>query len=51
MKGKIAPDVYKEVILSFRSRAGSLSEEKIGTYLPFFPKRNMVERILYEEVI
>ncbi len=50
MKSKLPSDLYKEVILSFRSRTGSLSEEKIGTYLPFFPKRNMIERILYEEV-
>ena len=50
MKNKLPSDMYKEVILSFRSLVGSLSEEKIGTYLPFFPKRNMVERILYEEV-
>jgi len=50
MKSKLPSDLYKEVILSFRSRAGSLSEEKIGRYLPCFPKRNMIERILYEEV-
>ena len=50
MKSKLPSDLYKEVILSFRSRIGSLSEEKIGSYLPFFPKRNMIERILYEEV-
>ncbi len=50
MKSKLPSDLYKEVILSFRSRTGSLSEEKIGNYLPFFPKRNMIERILYEEV-
>jgi len=50
MKNKLPSDLYKEVVLSFRSRVGSLSEEKIGNYLPFFPKRNMIERILYEEV-
>lgn len=50
MKSKLPSDLYKEVILSFRSKVGSLSEEKIGTYLPLFPKRDMIERILYEEV-
>ena len=50
MKNKLPSDLYKEVILSFRTRVGSLSEEKIGAYLPLFPKRDMIERILYEEV-
>ena len=50
MKNKLPSDLYKEVILSFRARVGMLSEEKIGAYLPLFPKRNMIERILYEEV-
>ena len=50
MKSKLPSDLYKEVILSFRARIGMLSEEKIGAYLPLFPKRNMIERILYEEV-
>ena len=50
MKSKLPSDLYKEVILAFRSRANSLSEEKIGEYLRLFPKRNMIERILYEEV-
>jgi len=50
MKSKLPSDIYKEVILSFRSCASSLSEEKIGLYLPLFPKRDMIERILYEEV-
>ena len=50
MKSKLPSDLYKEVILAFRSRTGAMSEEKIGTYLQLFPKRNMIERILYEEV-
>lgn len=50
MKSKLPSDLYKEVILAFRSRTGVLSEEKIGEYLRRFPKRNMIERILYEEV-
>ncbi len=50
MKSKLPSDMYKEVILAFRSRTKYLSEEKIGAYLQLFPKRNMIERILYEEV-
>lgn len=50
MKSKLPPDLYKEVILAFRTRADKLSTEKIGEYLERFPKRNMIERILYEEV-
>ena len=50
MKSKLPSDLYKEVILAFRSRVKSLSEEKIGEYIQLFPKRNMIERILYEEV-
>ena len=50
MKSKLPPELYKEVILSFRTKGNSLSMEKIGQYLPHFPKRNMIERILYEEV-
>ena len=50
MKSKLPSDLYKEVIMAFRSRSSSLSEEKIGTYLQLFPKRNLIERILYEEV-
>ena len=50
MKSKLPSDLYKEVILSFRAKVGALSEEKIGAYLPMFPKRDMIERILYEEV-
>jgi predicted transcriptional regulator of viral defense system len=50
MKSKLPSELYKEVILSFRAKENSLSKEKIGQYLPHFPKRNMIERILYEEV-
>ena len=50
MKSKLPPELYKEVILSFRAKGNSLSMGKIGQYLPHFPKRNMIERILYEEV-
>jgi predicted transcriptional regulator of viral defense system len=50
MKSKLPSDLYKEVVLAFRSRTGTMSEEKIGAYLQLFPKRNMIERILYEEV-
>ena len=50
MKSKLPPELYKEVILSFRAKGDALSMEKIGEYLPHFPKRNMIERILYDEV-
>jgi hypothetical protein len=47
---KLPPELYEEVILSFMAKGNSLSMEKIGQYLPHFSKRNMIERILYEEV-
>lgn len=50
MKCKLPSDLYKEVILGFRARVDHLSTEKIGDYLRRFPKRNLIERILYEEV-
>jgi predicted transcriptional regulator of viral defense system len=50
MKSKLPPELYKEIILSFRAKENTLSKEKIGHYLPHFPKKNMIERILYEEV-
>lgn len=50
MKSKLPSDLYKEVILAFRSRADRLSAEKICDYLTGFPKRNLIERIVYEEV-
>jgi len=50
MKSKLASDLYKEVVLAYRSMSGKLSMERIGAYLKHFPKRAMIERILYEEV-
>ena len=50
MKGKIAPDVYKEVILSFRRRAAELEAYKIADYLVHFAKRDAIESIIYQEV-
>ena len=50
MKNKLPSDLYKEVVLSFRSRISELEPSKIQTYLKAFPKREMIENILYEEV-
>ena len=50
MKGKIAPDLYKEVVLSFRRRATELAAYKIADYLAHFAKRDAIETIIYEEV-
>ena len=50
MKGKLAPDLYKEVVLSFRRRSANLEAYKIADYLVHFPRRDAIEQIIYEEV-
>ena len=50
MKGKIAPDMYKEVVLSFRRRTSELKAYKIADYLVHFAKRDAIESILYQEI-
>ena len=50
LKRKLAPDLYKEVVLSFRRRAGELEAYKIADYLAHFAKRDAIEKIIYEEV-
>ena len=50
MKSRLPSDLYKEVILEFRKRADSMYPAKIGEYLVGFPKRDMIERIIDEEV-
>ncbi len=50
MKTKLSADLYKEVILRFRKRTESLSTNKLSTYLQHFPKRDALEKIIYEEV-
>ncbi len=50
MKSALPSDLYKEVILEFRRRAEEMYESKIGEYLVGFPKREMIERIIDEEV-
>lgn len=50
LKGKISPDQYKEVVLSFRRRATELAAYKIADYLAHFAKRDAIETIIYEEV-
>lgn len=50
MKGKLAPDLYKEVILAFRKRVDEMIPSKITDYLQHFAKRDAIEAIIYEEV-
>ncbi len=50
MKNKLSADLYKEVVLSFRKRTSSLSSYKLSDYLPYFSKRDILEKIIYEEV-
>ena len=50
MKNLMPADLYREVISNYRTRIGELSPAKITDYLEKFPKRNMIERILDEEV-
>ena len=50
MKGKLAPDLYKEVVLSFRRRSAKLEAYKIADYLVHFPRRDAIEQIIYEEI-
>ena len=50
MKGKLAPDLYKEVVLSFRRRSAEIAAYKIADYLSCFARRDTIETIIYEEV-
>ena len=50
MKAKLDPDLYKEVILSFRKRSDKLETYKITDYLQHFAKRDAIETVVYEEV-
>ena len=50
MKTSLPSDLYKEVVLEFRRRTGSMQPAKIGEYLVGFPKRELIERIIDEEV-
>ena len=50
MKNLMPVDLYKEVIGNFRKRIGDLDAAKIADYVEAFPKRNMIERIIDEEV-
>jgi len=50
MKSALPSDLYKEVILEFRKRTESMYPAKIGEYLVGFPKRELIERIVDEEV-
>lgn len=50
MKAKLAPDLYKEVVLSYRKRTATLQSHKVAEYLSHFPRREALEKIIYEEV-
>lgn len=50
MKSVLPSDLYKEVVLEFRKRTDSMYPAKIGEYLVGFPKRDLIERIIDEEV-
>lgn len=50
MKNLLPFDLYKEVILEFRKLTDLMYPAKIGEYLIGFPKRDMIERIIDEEV-
>ena len=49
-KTSLPSDLYKEVVLEFRRRTGAMQPAKIGEYLVGFPKRELIERIIDEEV-
>ena len=50
MKSELPSDLYKEVILEFRKRVEIMYPAKIGEYLVGFPKRDLIEKIIDEEV-
>jgi len=50
MKSRLDPALYKEVVVSFRKRTESLIAHKIADYLQFFPRRDAIECVIYEEV-
>ena len=52
MKRKLPSDIYKEIVIAFRSKMDSLYPAKIGEYLSQhpFPKKAMIERMIYEEI-
>lgn len=50
MKSALPSDLYKEVILEFRNQTKLMYPAKIAEYLVGFPKRNLIEKIIDEEV-
>ena len=52
MKGRLASDLYKEVVLSLRKRIDDMYPARIGEYLANhpFPRKDAIERIIYEEI-
>lgn len=51
MKSKLPSDLYREVISSFRKRIPQMDLEAVADMIVRFPKREMIERIISEEVI
>ena len=52
MKARLPSDIYKEVVLSLRGKAREMYPAKIAEYLANhpFPRKEMIERIVYEEI-
>lgn len=50
MKCSLPPDFYKEIVLALRAKTNEMVPAKIGDYLGNFPKREMIERIIDEEI-
>ena len=51
MKPKLAPDMYREVVLAFRAKASTIDLTRLQIYLRNFAKRDLMERIICEEVL
>jgi len=52
MKARIPSDLYKEVVLALRRKVDVMYPAKIGEYLAHypFPRKEAIERIVYEEI-
>lgn len=50
MKCALPSDFYKEIVLALRAKTGEMIPAKIGDYLENFPKHDMIERIIDEEI-
>lgn len=52
MKARLPSDLYKEVVLALRGKTGEMYPAKIAEYLANhpFPRKETIERIVYEEI-